>query len=191
MKAIVSTFKSHVLILGTLVALMWGVEILDLSVFRNGLDSFGILPRNPIGLRGILFAPFLHGGFAHLQANTAPFLILGWLIMSESISHFVMVSVICMVVGGLGTWVFGATAFHIGASGVIFGYLGFLLARWYFDRSIRSAIIALAVGSTYGAVLWGVLPTMPGVSWEGHLFGFLGGIIAARSLAKPILKAGG
>jgi membrane associated rhomboid family serine protease len=184
MKEIVSTFKSHVLILGTLVAIMWGVEILDVGVFRNGLDSFGILPRNPIGLRGILFAPFLHGGFAHLQANTVPFLILGWLILSESIAHFVMVSVICIVVGGFGTWVFGATAFHIGASGVIFGYLGFLLARWYFDRSIRSAIIALAVGSTYGAVLWGVLPTMPGVSWEGHLFGFLGGIIAARSISK-------
>jgi membrane associated rhomboid family serine protease len=84
----------------------------------------------------------------------------------------------------LGTWIFGAPAFHIGASGVIFGYLGFLLARWYFDRSVRSAMIALVVGSTYGTVLWGVLPSMPGVSWEGHLFGFLGGIIAARSISK-------
>jgi membrane associated rhomboid family serine protease len=184
MKEIVSTVKSQVLILGTLVAIMWGTEILDVSVFRNGLDSFGILPRNPIGLRGILFAPFLHGGFAHLQANTIPFVILGWLILSEGIAHFAIVSIICMVVGGLGTWIFGAPAFHIGASGVIFGYLGFLLARWYFDRSIRSAIIALVVGSTYGTVLWGVLPSMPGVSWEGHLFGFLGGIIAARSISK-------
>jgi membrane associated rhomboid family serine protease len=191
MKEIVSTVKSQVLILGTLVAIMWGIEILDVSVFRNGLDSFGILPRNPIGLRGILFAPFLHGGFAHLQANTIPFAILGWLILSEGIAHFAIVSIICMVVGGFGTWVFGASAFHIGASGVIFGYLGFLLARWYFDRSVRSAIIALVVGSMYGTVLWGVLPSMPGVSWEGHLFGFLGGIVAARSLSKPTVKAGG
>jgi membrane associated rhomboid family serine protease len=190
MKEIVSTVKSQVLILGTLVAIMWGIEILDVSVFRHELGSLGILPRNPIGLRGILFAPFLHGSFAHLEANTVPFLILGWLIMSESIAHFAIVSIICMVVGGFGTWVFGASAFHIGASGVIFGYLGFLLARWYFDRSIRSAMIALVVGSTYGTVLWGVLPSMPGISWEGHLFGFLGGIVAARTLAKPI-KAGG
>ncbi len=184
MKEIFSTVKSQVLILGTLVAIMWGVEILDATVFGNQLDRFGILPRNPSGLSGILFAPFLHGGFGHLEANTLPFLILGWLIMSESISHFAIVSIICIVVGGLGTWLFGASGVHIGASGVIFGYLGFLLARWYFDRRITSAIIALVVGSTYGAVLWGVLPSMPGVSWEGHLFGFLGGIIAARSIAQ-------
>jgi membrane associated rhomboid family serine protease len=184
MKEIVSMVKSQVLILGTLVAIMWGIEILDVNIFRHGLDSFGILPRNPIGLRGILFAPFLHGSFGHLEANTIPFLILGWLIMSESIEHFAIVSIICMVVGGFGTWAFGANAFHIGASGVIFGYLGFLLARWYFDRRIGSALIALFVGSTYGGVLWGVLPSMPGVSWEGHLFGFIGGIVAAKSIAK-------
>ncbi len=184
MKEIFSTVKSQVLILGTLVVMMWGIEILDATLFRHGLDSFGILPRNPIGLRGILFAPFLHGSFTHLEANTIPFVILGWLILSEGIAHFAIVSIICMVLGGLGTWVFGASAFHIGASGVIFGYLGFLLARWYFDRSIRSAMIALIVGSMYGTVLWGVLPSMPGVSWEGHLFGFLSGIVAARSISK-------
>jgi membrane associated rhomboid family serine protease len=180
MKEVFGEIRTHILILATLVGLMWGLEILDTFVFRHGLDLFGILPRNAIGLRGILFAPFLHSGFAHLTANTVPFVVLGWLIMAQGISDFVVVSIICMVVGGLGTWLFGASALHIGASGVIFGYVGFLLARYYFDRRLSSGIIALLVGCTYGSVLWGILPSTPGISWEGHLFGFLGGIVAAR-----------
>jgi membrane associated rhomboid family serine protease len=180
MKEVVGEIRTQILILATLVGIMWGLEILDTFVFRHGLDTLGILPRQMIGLRGILFAPFLHGSFAHLAANTVPFIVLGWLIMAQSISNFITVSFICMLVGGLGTWLFGATALHIGASGVIFGYLGFLLARYYFDRRLSSGIIALFVGFSYGSVLWGVLPSLPGISWEGHLFGFLSGILAAR-----------
>jgi membrane associated rhomboid family serine protease len=180
MKEVFGEIRTQILILATLVGLMWGLEILDTFVFRHGLDLFGILPRNAIGLRGILFAPFLHSGFAHLMANTVPLIVLGWLIMAQGIGDFVFVSVICMVVGGLGTWLFGASALHIGASGLIFGYVGFLLARYYFDRRLSSGIIALLVGCTYGSVLWGILPSTPGISWEGHLFGFLGGILAAR-----------
>jgi membrane associated rhomboid family serine protease len=180
MNKVFGEIRTQILILVTLVGMMWGLEILDTFVFRHGLDTLGILPRNSIGLRGILFAPFLHGGFEHLATNTIPFIVLGWLIMAQSISNFAIVSVICMLVGGLGTWLFGATALHIGASGVIFGYLGFLLARYFFDRRLSSGIIALFVGGTYGSVLWGVLPSLPGISWEGHLFGFLGGIIAAK-----------
>jgi membrane associated rhomboid family serine protease len=181
MKAVVVEIRTQILILVMLVGLMWGLEILDTFVFRHGLDILGIIPRQAIGLRGILFSPFLHGNFAHLSANTVPFIILGWLIMSQSINNFVIVSVICMILGGLGTWLFGASnSVHIGASGLIFGYLGFLIARYYFDRRVSSGIIALFVGATYGSVLWGVLPSVPGISWEGHLFGFLGGIVAAK-----------
>jgi membrane associated rhomboid family serine protease len=179
MNKIVGELRTQVLILATLVSLMWVLEGLDTFIFQRGLDTLGILPRQPIGLRGILFAPFLHGGFGHLSANTAPFIVLGWLVMVRRITDFVAVSAIVMLVGGLGTWIFGAPGMHIGASGVIFGYLGFLLARCYFDRRLSSGIIALFVGCTYGTILWGVLPTMPGVSWEGHLFGFIGGIISA------------
>lgn len=180
MKAVVVEIRTQILTLGTLVGLMWGLEILDTFVFRHGLDTLGILPRQPIGLRGILFSPFLHANFAHLMANTVPFLVLGWLIMAQSIANFVVVSAICTIVGGLGTWLFGANGLHIGASGVIFGYLGFLLARYYFDRRLSSGVVALFVGCTYGSVLWGVLPSVPGISWEGHLFGFLSGILAAK-----------
>ncbi len=184
MKEIVSEIKAQVSILVALVAIMWGLEIIDASVFRHGLDTLGILPRQPIGLRGILFAPFLHGSFAHLMANTVPFVVLGWLVMAQSIADFAIVSIICMVIGGLGTWAFGANGLHIGASGVIFGYLGFLLARAYFDRRLSSGAIALFVGSTYGTVLWGIFPSTPGISWEGHLFGFLAGILAAKLVTE-------
>jgi membrane associated rhomboid family serine protease len=180
MKGVVVEIRTQMLILGTLVGLMWGLEILDTYVFRHGLDTLGIFPRQSIGLRGIFFSPFLHANYAHLMANTVPFVVLGWLIMARSIANFVIVSVICMIFGGLGTWLFGANGVHIGASGVIFGYLGFLLGRYFFDRRLSSGIIALFVGTTYGSVLWGVFPSLPGISWEGHLFGFLSGILAAK-----------
>jgi membrane associated rhomboid family serine protease len=183
LKAIASEVKTQVTILGGLVALMWGIEIVD-QVLGGRLDVFGIYPRHIAGLQGILFAPFLHGNFPHLIANTVPFVTLGWLIMLRRTSDFFVVSAIAMVIGGLGTWLFGSPAYHIGASGVIFGYLGFLLLRGYFERSIGSILFSVIVGVLYGGLIWGVLPGQTGISWEGHLFGFLGGVVAARLLAK-------
>jgi membrane associated rhomboid family serine protease len=184
-RGIVSEVKSQVTILGGLVALMWSLEILDL--FLGGwLNQFGIRPHSIIGLRGILFAPFLHGNLLHLIANTIPFVILGWFVMLRRTSDFWTVSVIVMLVAGLGTWLFAPSwTNHIGASGAIFGYLGFLLSRGYFERSIGSIAMSLVVGLLYGGMIWGVLPGQIGISWQGHLFGFLGGILAARLLASP------
>lgn len=185
-KAIAQEFKTQMWILGGLVALMWSIEILDQFVFRVGLretlDVYGIIPRHVIGLRGILFAPFLHGSFAHLIGNTVPFLVLGWLIMLRETSDFLWVSLIAGLVSGLGTWIFGSPGIHIGASGVIFGYLGYLLLRGYFERSMLAIAMSLFVGVLYGSLIWGVLPTRIGISWEGHLFGFIGGILAAKLL---------
>lgn len=179
-------FQTQIAILGGCVALMWILEILDQFLFRGALNSFGIIPRNAIGLRGLLFSPLLHGDFAHLMANTIPFLTLGWLVMVRETSDFFIVTAITMVLGGLGVWLFGApNSIHIGASGVIFGYLGFLLFRGYFERSFPAILLSLIVGFLYGGIIWGVLPGRPGISWEGHLFGFIGGAIAARLLAKP------
>jgi membrane associated rhomboid family serine protease len=183
-KEIMSEIKTQIVILGSLIGIMWGLEILDQAIFNHGLDTLGILPRQAIGLRGILFAPFLHGNFPHLIANTIPFLTLGWLVMTRNNSDFVVVSLISMAIGGLGTWLFGSNGLHIGASGVIFGYLGYLLTRCYFDRKFSSGAIALFVGVTYGSVLWGVFPSSAGISWEGHLFGAIGGIVSARLLAR-------
>lgn len=178
-------FKNQVTILASFLGIFWIVEILDRYVFRGRLDVFGIIPHNIIGLRGILFAPFLHGNFNHLIANSIPFVILGWLVMLQETSDFFIVTGITMLVGGLGVWIFGVPgSIHIGASILIFGYLGFLLLRGYFQRNFASILLSLVVGVLYGGTVWGVLPSQPGISWQGHLFGFIGGIIAARMIAK-------
>ncbi len=187
-KAIAQELKTQFVVLVGLVAIMWAVEIFDQgimrSVFRSTLDIYGIIPRNPIGLRGILFAPFLHGSFIHLLGNTFPFLVLGWLIMLRETRDFFVVSGVSALVSGAGTWLFGSPGVHIGASGVIFGYLGYLLLRGYFERSALAIALSLGVGTLFGSLLWGVLPLQYGISWEGHLFGFIGGAIAAKMLAK-------
>lgn len=178
--------KSHAQILLTLVAIAWALEIVDIVVFRRALDSFGIRPRTLVGLRGILFAPFLHGGLPHLIGNTVPFLVLGWFVMLRETSDFLIVSVVAALISGLGTWLIGAPfSIHIGASGVIFGYLGYLLGRGYFERSFAAIFLSVLAGFLYGGILWGVLPTRVGISWEGHLFGFVGGVVAAKLLSRP------
>lgn len=182
--AIAQELRMHALILGSFVAFIWVLELIDLFIFRGYLNLYGIRPRTLIGLRGILFAPFLHGGIGHLMANTIPFLVLGWFVMLREISDFFIVSVITILVSGVGVWLFGSPSIHIGASGLIFGYFGFLLLRGYFERSFSSVTFSLIVGLLYGGLIWGVLPIRYGISWEGHLFGFLGGVLAARLLAR-------
>jgi membrane associated rhomboid family serine protease len=181
MKELTQTLKNQAWILGAMVGTMWVVTILDTFIFRHQLRAFGIIPHNFVGLRGILFAPLLHANFTHLISNTVPFVTLGWLIMLWETSDLLVVTAITMLVGGLGTWLFGgANTVHVGASGVIFGYLGYLLFRGYFERKLSSIIMSLFVFAAYGSVLFGLLPGMPGISWQGHLFGFLGGAIAAN-----------
>jgi len=186
--AIARELKTQGKILGGFVAIIWVLGIADLAL-GGALNVYGIAPRHIIGLRGILFAPFLHGGLGHLIANTIPFIVLGWFVMLQETRDFFRVSAITMLVSGLGTWVFGSpNSIHIGASGLIFGYLGFLLLRGYFERNFPSILLSLIVGFLYGSTIWGVLPTRPGISWEGHLFGFIGGVIAARLLARKKLS---
>lgn len=176
--------KQQFQILATLIAIFWIVVIVNQIVFRGRLNAFGILPHNVVGLRGLLFAPFLHGGFYHVAANTLPFIVLGWFVMIRSINDFYFVSFMSAFIGGLGTWLVGnPNSVHIGASGVVFGYFGYLLFRGYFERSFVAIAISVAIAVTYGGLIWGVLPTRSYISWEGHLFGFIGGIIAAKLLS--------
>ncbi|MBE9143891.1 rhomboid family intramembrane serine protease [Planktothrix mougeotii] len=177
--------KSHILILGGIVALLWIIEIIDFFVFRGTLNRLGIRPHSLQGLEGIFFAPFLHGNFNHLAANTLPLITLGWFVMLRGVKDFFVVTFITMMVSGLGVWLFGSPyTIHIGASGVIFGYLGFLLLRGFFERSFVSIALSLLVGWLYGGLVWGILPLQYGISWQGHLFGFIGGVFAAQMLAQ-------
>ena len=165
MQTIGGELKTQVKILGALVAIFWIITFvneifLKSQINRLGINILGIFPHELIGLRGILFAPFLHGGFYHVAANTVPFIVLGWLVMLRNISDFYFVSIIAALVGGLGTWLIGdPRSVHIGASGVIFGYFGYLLFRGYFERSFVAIAISLVIAVTYGSLIWGVLPT--------------------------------
>jgi membrane associated rhomboid family serine protease len=173
-------------ILAAIVALLWVLEATDQLFFGGRLDALGIQPRTAAGLRGIVFAPFLHGGFAHLAANTLPFIVLGWLVMLRSTSDFFVVAVVSAAVSGLGVWLFGGShSIHVGLSGVIFGFLGYLLARGIYERRLGAIALALIALVLYGGALWGLLPLRAGVSWQGHLFGFLCGWLVGFAATRP------
>ena len=180
--------KSHVIILGTFLALFFGLEFADWFL-RSALDQYGVRPRTVDGLYGIAFAPFLHAGFKHLISNSAPFVVLGWLVLLQGVWRFFGVYLLSSITAGLGTWLIGGSdTVHIGASGVIFGFLAYLLFGALFRRDVLSVILSLLAGALYGGVIFGILPGTPGVSWEGHLFGFAGGILAARLFAPSSAK---
>jgi membrane associated rhomboid family serine protease len=171
----------HFSILFSLIAMLWFIEIVDVLLPAVPLDYHGIRPRTIDGLYGIVFAPFLHGNFAHLIANTSSLLILGWLSMWRRVEDFYFASVSAMLIGGAGTWLFGTpNSIHIGASSVVFGLIGFLLFRGLFERRLASLLMSLVVGILFGGALIASLPPQAGISWSGHAFGFVGGIIAAK-----------
>ena len=162
----------------TIIAAMWLVEAADRLLFNGALDHLGIVPRQLIGLRGVFLAPWLHGSFAHLAANTVPFLVLGFLVMLRHQRQFVAVSMVIIVVSGLGTWLVApAQTIHIGASGLIFGYFAFLVVTAWYERSFAAVAVAILVIALYGSIVWGVLPLAVGISWQGHFFGLLGGAL--------------
>ena len=168
-------------LVGAMAALMWVVEILDHAAFD--LDQYGIEPRDVDGLIGVVAAPFLHAGFGHLIGNTIPFLFLGAVIAVGGLARVAVVTAIIALVGGLGTWLVAPEgSIHIGASGIVFGYASYLLTRGFFSRSMWHLAVGLLVLLVYGStLLFGLVPT-PGVSWQGHFFGGVGGVVAARAI---------
>jgi membrane associated rhomboid family serine protease len=165
---------------------MWLIEVADALVFDNGLDQHGIVPRSWGGLDGILWAPVLHGGFGHLAANTVPFVVLGGFVAIAGPRRWVSVTLFVIVVGGLATWLLARPAVHIGASGLVFGYAGFLLVAGFVEKSLKGIAVAIAVGVLFGGmVLRGITPVSSWVSWESHLFGLAAGVFAAFAIATP------
>ena len=182
--------KRQATILGGAVAIMWVVFFATVAT-HGALLSLGVIPRSLIGLRGILFAPFLHGSFAHLLANSIPFAIMGWFVMLRDSRHFVPVTAAAMLGSGLLACLIGAPgSVHVGASGVIFGYLGFLLLSGWYARSVGSIVLSLLVAFMFGGLVFGVFPGQVGISWQAHLGGFIGGVLAARSYRAVPLAAG-
>jgi membrane associated rhomboid family serine protease len=160
------------------VGLLYGIEGVD-TLDNNQLDRAGIEPRTADGLWGILWAPVLHAGWPHLIGNTLPVLVLGFLALLAGIGRGLAATAIIWVVAGIGTWLTGASgSVHLGASVLVFGWLTFLISRGWFARNITQIIVGLVVLAIYGSALWGVLPGQPGISWQGHLFGAMGGVLA-------------
>ncbi|TWG93939.1 putative membrane protein [Nocardioides sp. J9] len=174
----------------TFVALLWVIEVIDAAV-SNRLDGWGIQPRSGEGLLGIIAAPLLHGGWGHLTANTVPALVLGFLTLATGLARGFAATAVIWLLGGLAVWlVAGGSSVHIGASGLIFGWITYLAVQGFVDRKPSEILIGLVVLVVYGSVLWGVLPGQPGVSWQGHLFGAVAGVVAAfvvseRGFSRP------
>ncbi|MEW6493719.1 MAG: rhomboid family intramembrane serine protease [Cyanobacteriota bacterium] len=190
-------FQTQFRILSELLVYAWSLGVVNLVFCGGALNKLGIRPRTPIGLLGILFSPFLHSSWEHLTANTVPFFILGWFVMLSGIKQFFTLTIFILIFGGLGTWLLGRPhTIHVGASGVVLGYLGFLLIHSYFTNDALSIVLTVLVGFMYGNFLWGIFPIEEGISWEGHLFGLLAGVLIAGFLEEfqfllPVLNSGG
>jgi len=171
-----------------LVALIWVVEIVNL-ILGHRLVSWGISPRSLGGLIGIPLAPWIHGSVWHAVSNTIPMLILGGLTLAGGTKRFWETTVSVILLGGALVWIFGRSAFHVGASGLVFGYFGVILARAIFERSVIAIAIAFGTVMVYGGLLWGVLPRLNQVtSFESHLFGLIAGFLVIwlnRKFRKP------
>jgi len=167
-----------------LVALMWAVFLLDAVLGNLLVRTLGIAPRRVDGLDGVIFAPLLHSGVEHLAGNTLPLLVLGFLAFLEGARRFVAAIGISWLASGVGTWLFGG-GLTIGASGVVFGLFTYLITRGFYNRDWKQILLAVALFVGYGSILWGVLPAIgSNISWQAHLFGALGGIVAAFLLKR-------
>jgi membrane associated rhomboid family serine protease len=179
----------------TFVALLYLIEAWD-QVTGDHLENNGIRPLETDGLTGIIFAPLLHANWGHLAANTVPALVLGFLVTLAGLSRFIYATAIIWIFGGFGTWLIGnigapagVETNHIGASGLIFGWLTFLIVFGFFTRHAWQIVVGIVVLFVYGGILWGALPGTFGVSWQGHLCGGIAGVAAAYLLSGPERKA--
>lgn len=179
-KRVTRTFKQQVTTLSATVGATWTAFVVN-GIAGGALMQYGVIPRTLTGLRGILFAPFLHANMQHLIANTIPFLAMGWLVMLRDARHFLPVTLFAMLGSGLMAWLLGAPgSVHIGASGVVFGYFGFLLLGGWYARSFMSITLSILVAVMWGGLVLGIAPGQVGISWQSHLGGFIAGVLAAR-----------
>ena len=171
-------------------AVLWIVHLLSL-LFNEDLSKLGLLPRNLIGLLGILTSPLIHADFSHLISNTIPLIILGWIIFYFYPKVSYILFIFMYLVTGLLVWIFARQVYHIGASGIVYGFVSFLFFSGIFRRDNKSISLALIITFLYGGLVWGMIPGLKGISWESHLFGAITGLIAAymfRNIDPPKKK---
>jgi membrane associated rhomboid family serine protease len=167
-----------------LIAVLTVIEVLNLLSGRM-LNQLGNIPRYVPGLKGILLGPFIHGSLQHFFSNIIPLAIFTYLMLQYGSRRYLLVSIWVIMLSGILVWLFGRSASHVGASGLIYGYFGYIVLAGFLSKSIKLLLISLLVAFFYGGLIFGVMPTSPFVSWESHLFGFIAGLIAAKLWAKP------
>ncbi|CAM3839259.1 rhomboid family intramembrane serine protease [Nocardiopsis rhodophaea] len=166
-------------------AAMWVIEVLDFLANGAFDQTFGLRAWQTDAPWTVLTAPFMHAGFEHLMSNTVPFLVLGSLVALGGLSRFIWTTLIVMVVSGVGVWLFSSPGtLTVGASGLVFGYFGYTVLRGIVERRTVDIVIMISVIIFYGTLIWGVLPQQTGISWQAHLFGFIGGLLSAYVLPR-------
>ncbi|HEY8664398.1 MAG TPA: rhomboid family intramembrane serine protease [Propionibacteriaceae bacterium] len=179
-----SRLRKGAIVMAIVLAGLWLIEGID-TISNHALDAFGIRPWNLVGLDGIVFAPLLHASFAHLAANSVPLFVLGTALWASGLRQWIVATVTGWITSGILAWLL--TPIHylvIGASGVIFGWITYLIVRGFLSRRWPHIILGLVVAFAYGSVLLGVFPMSTGVSWQGHLGGAIGGLLAAWLLFR-------
>ena len=172
-----------------LLGLLWALELVD-QASGNRLDGYGIHAREIDGLPEIFTAPLLHAGWQHLVGNSVPFLVLGFLVLLSGVARWVVSTLASVVSSGLFAWALTpAGTIVLGASGLVFGWLTYLIARGLWSRRPGQVVLGVVVLFVYGGLIWGVLPGAPGVSWQAHLGGAVGGVLAARALHRRAVRA--
>jgi len=178
-------WQQALIVPGALVAVMLVVQIVNSFDSAWLVPHAAIEPRRVDGLIGIVTAPFVHTGWGHLLSNAIPLLIFGFLVMVNGVKKFIAVTLVVWLISGIGVWVAGDSGYTVGASGIVFGWLAYLVVRGIFTRNVLQIVIGLVLLAGWGGLFWGVLPTVSGnVSWQAHLFGALGGVLAAFLSAK-------
>ncbi|MBN4925858.1 rhomboid family intramembrane serine protease [Hoyosella rhizosphaerae] len=176
-------WKQSLLLTTGFVAILYVIELIDV-ITHQPFAQAGIAPRDSDGLSGILFAPLIHANWGHLMSNAVPLLVLGFLVFLSTLMRAVAATAIIWIVGGAGTWLTGGEGtVHIGASIIVFGWLAFLVMQGIFSRNAVQLAVGVGVLFLYGGLFWGVLPGQPNISWQGHLFGAIGGVVAAWVLS--------
>ena len=173
-------WKARATALFAAVGLVWAVSLFGLYAAPGLIHGMALVPRRVDALPGIVGMALVHGSFSHLAANTMPLLVLGGLLVVRGVGYFLAVALAIAVLGGLALWGFGRSAAHIGASGLVFGFFGFLVTRGLYERRWQSLAVTAAVIVVYGGMIFGILPQGDQISWEAHLFGLLAGVVAAR-----------
>jgi membrane associated rhomboid family serine protease len=176
--------NQHIRLVLAVFALLSAIEMINLFTGRM-LSQLGTIPRYVPGLKGIILGPFVHGSLQHYFSNIIPLCIFTYLLLQYGLKRYLQVTLWIMITSGLLVWLFARPATHIGVSGVVYGYFGYLVLAGFLSGRFKLIIISVLVAFFYGGLIFGILPSSPFVSWESHLFGFIAGLVAAKLWAKP------